>query len=497
MSDDELAYLSPDFDLNSLTIPKIRSILVSHDVSYPSSAKKGQLIQILQDEVLPKAKRLLAARARTKRTSKGIEDMPSSQEGSVVNGDDDAELMPPPPAPKTPRRRSKKPSTVTDTSEDDAAVAPSTSRRAKTPGRRKTVKASDTETDTNAETVRPSARKTRKSEVAATPSRRSLAKSEEPEAAIKKEPIASDSPFSDDNPFQSGSPDSGNRRISSDGKRKSLGVTSEKRKSSSKRRDTSSPNLTTIKQEEEDPRRSSKNRYEFPVSHLQSNDEVEPTEEFTPEEQLELVRERAAEGYSGKDLIPARRKHRKPASPVAKTLPLAVLTILLSGFGVWWRQEKLEIGYCGVGKPHWSLADTQVPQWANVLEPQCEPCPQHAYCYESLETRCENDYILKPHPYSALGLVPVPPTCEPDGEKARKVKSVADRAVEELRERRAQYECGETAEVASPEIAEEELKEELKAKRSKKMTDDEFDDLWTSAIGDIVAREEVVTEGDR
>ena len=114
-----------------------------------------------------------------------------------------------------------------------------------------------------------------------------------------------------------------------------------------------------------------------------------------------------------------------------------------------------------------------------------------------METRCEADYVLKSHPYSFYGLVPVPPTCEPDGEKARKVKAVADRAIEELRERRAQYECGELADHEKPEIAENELKEELKSKRSKKMSDEEFDELWTAAIGDVVAREEVVSEGDR
>ena len=151
MSDDELAYLSPGFDLASLTVPRLRSILVSHDISYPSSAKKPQLIQLVNDEILPKSKKILSARSRTKRTSKGITDMPSSQEGTV-NGDGDEELMPPPPVPKTPRGRKGRTTAVgpSASDEDGASAIPSTSRR--TPGRKSMAKhprASDTETDTN------------------------------------------------------------------------------------------------------------------------------------------------------------------------------------------------------------------------------------------------------------------------------------------------------------------------------------------------------------
>src|ERR1700728_2084937 len=109
MSDDELSYLQPGFDLSTLTVPRLRAILVSHDIPYPSSAKKPQLIQLLTDEVLPRSRKLLSARARTKRTSKGITDVPSSQESSTVAGDDDdGGLMPPPPPPKTPRGRKSK-----------------------------------------------------------------------------------------------------------------------------------------------------------------------------------------------------------------------------------------------------------------------------------------------------------------------------------------------------------------------------------------------------
>lgn len=89
----------------------------------------------------------------------------------------------------------------------------------------------------------------------------------------------------------------------------------------------------------------------------------------------------------------------------------------------------------------------------------------------------------------------MPPTCEPDGEKVRRIKAVADRAVEELRERRAKFECGGKEEggevVKTVEIGEEELKRRVGEKRRKGMGQAEFEELWAGAIGEIMGREEV------
>ena len=146
MSDDELSYLQPGFDLSTLTVPRLRAILVSHDIPYPSSAKKPQLIQLLTDEVLPRSRKLLSARARTKRTSKGITDVPSSQESSTIAGDDDdGGLMPPPPPPKTPRGRKSKATLAAEAeaaaaaAEDEPPASTVTARDARTPGGRKST----------------------------------------------------------------------------------------------------------------------------------------------------------------------------------------------------------------------------------------------------------------------------------------------------------------------------------------------------------------------
>jgi hypothetical protein len=249
-------------------------------------------------------------------------------------------------------------------------------------------------------------------------------------------------------------------------------------------------------------------RFQTPESPV----EVEAGEEFTPQEQLELAAEEAVDGRTA--VMPA-SKSRQPRKTSKKTPVSMLLVTILGVYAGWYRQEKIAVGYCGVGQAVSSIpSEIEIPEWAqsilpaqisvpqsfiDTLEPVCEPCPLHAYCYSDFSVRCEDDYIRKPHPFALGDAIPLPPTCEPDGEKVRRVQAVADRAIEELRERTAKYECREPLDdegtiVDTPAMDELELKQIISKKRSRKMSNEEFEDLWGSAIGDVKQREEVKVE---
>ena len=507
---DDLAYLQPGFDLNSLTVPRLRSILVSHDVPYPASAKKATLIAILEDEIIPQAQKILRERERVRRTSMGIT---NANANNTVNDEEDEHervrdrLSTIPTTPSTTRgtrgrsRQSTRASTVTSMSEvDDVQPPPSTtrSRRSMRTPASKHPRDEPTPSIERYASATP-AGKARKSELHPTPhAAAAMHRAETPmstDFTPKRETRAS-SVFTDDNPFQSGSPmvDEATPRAF---RRKSTRYSTEDRR----RRMTSES--VQVKQEDgfDVPTQST---FEVPVSKLRrmksetpeeieeesEEESSEPGEEFTPEEQLALDGEVMASKHR-RAII-----RRDPNAQSGYGAWIVILT-LFGAFAAWWRQEKIEIGYCGVGKARWSLENTNVPEWANAIEPQCEPCPQHAVCYPNFEEKCDVDYIRKAHPLELWGLVPVPPTCEPDGEKARKVKVVADKAVEELRERRAHYECGDPengdGQTTSPEMTLEELKEQVSRLRRKGMSDEEFEELWRGALGEISSREEVVT----
>lgn len=517
-------YLQEGFDPRSVTVPRLRSILVTHNIEYPATAKKTQLVDLVEEHVLPQVPKMRAQRARAKRSSMGIVNAGSAED----NGWDDHELRPTPvskprrsasprkasakvkreeeeqaqtPVKSQPKRSSRTASrSVSRQSshyeEDEAPQyeAPRSSRRSQ-PARSATPKIKD---EPEVEDDTPISSHYTATPVAATPYAPtpyySALKSAAPPSAVSAAPYEEEeeSVFSDDNPFQRGSP-----AIKTPSRRRpGFEEILRSEKPGTRRRQDEFIEPLSIERPSTTARSqalsSSKLRHRTPDWSMDAG------EEFTPDAQLELE-EAARRGET--EIVP--RRQSKPARKSNLRTPLFVLFISLLGvYLAWYRQEKVAVGYCGLGRPATEIIppDVPVPDFiVPFVEPSCEPCPLHAYCYEDFSVRCHSDFVLKPHPLSFGGLIPLPPTCEPDGEKARRVQAVADKAIEELRERRAKYECGELvdesgAQISSPAIAEEELKSTVSRKRNKRLNSDEFEDLWVAAIGEITTREEVIVE---
>lgn len=498
MSDSEVDYLQPGFDPASVTIPRLRSILITHGVDYPGNAKKAKLVEVFNENITPQAKKILDRRARAKRSSMGITNIDNSVGYSVANSD-----MPPPSTSKPRGRPKKNPGSAASSfkaeSEEPEQISNPLSLSPRKRSQRSTSRQlgySDTDTDSHYESRRSPRKSSRRYEMTPQPEVQQPQESEE-------DP---DNVFSTDNPFQSGSSPLPEETPSNRRKTSTFDTPAAYRPSSAVSRRRTEEFKTPATE-----RSGYTKSVEVPLSALsrpktpKSPEPVfEASEEFTPEEQLALAQEDAARAQTA--VVPHRQNKRSGGVGT----PISVLLLaLLAAYGAWFRQEKVAVGYCGVGRPAQQIIPRHVnfqefefetPEWAiKLTEPECDPCPAHAYCYADNSVRCEDDYILKPHPLSAGGLVPLPPTCEPDGEKVRRVKAVADKAVEELRERRAKFECGELVDEngqtpETPAIAVEELKETVSEQRSKKLSKKEFDDLWSAALGEIETREEIEVE---
>lgn len=496
----EYWYLDDGVEPTKITVPELRSILLKHGVHYPASAKKPALVDLFTVNVLPQAATIQRQAARTVRSTRGIVDVPSSASTTTTDDADDDTLIPPPSAARQTSRRRTRATTAEQQEEDEHARTPAPARtparRAKTPSRTVPNKhARDADADPDGQ---PAHQRTRKSLVP-------QVKDPTPDPEAWHRPTA-DSPFTQENPFQSGSsppnPDSHAR----DRRRKTLGFEhKERRKSDANRRRTFQPHAS---QQDNGVLVPTRDTFEMPVARVKKQDTAvvampdsgDEGEEYTPEEQLELVRERAKNGEV--DILPPRR--RRDPSKTASTVQAFLLTFFATAFAVLggvWREEKFAIGFCNTGSVvPTAIAGVEIPEFATGLLPQCEPCPPHAYCYPKLQVECEKDFIKKPHPLSFGGFLPLPPTCEPDTEKTRKVTQVADHAVQMLRQRRAQYECGEEDAkgnvVQSPEVSVSDLKEGLLARKGKSLSNAEFEDLFSKALGEIPGRQEVVEQSD-
>ncbi|KAI0460231.1 Man1-Src1p-C-terminal domain-containing protein [Xylaria acuta] len=514
MSDPEsLDYLQPGFDPKSLTIPRLRSILVAHNVAYPSSAKKAQLVDIFNEQVVPQSKKILDARARAKRTSKGIFDAESvSSSSNPFDGHED--LAPPPPQPVSTRRsRSPRKASARVKSEEPDLDPPMPPPIPSSPSKRASRYASRQISDTETGSEQDLGAVLKRTRPNATPK----LKTEESDGLFRR----TSDVFTSDNPFQSGSSPAVAEQTPSNRRRTtSHNASRSTSKGAHRRTDDHSFSfdeepvtyngldmLTPTIARRKTPEARYEPRYETPEPPP-----VEAGEEFTLQEQLELAAEEAVDGQNAV-MRAGRGRHSRKTN---KRTPISMFLITILGvYAGWYRQEKIAVGYCGAGQTVSSIpSEIEVPEWAqsilpaeisvpqsiiDKLEPDCEPCPAHAYCYGDFTVRCEQDYILKPHPFALGGVVPLPPTCEPDGEKVRRVQAVADKAIEELRERTAKYECREPIDeegtlVDTPAMEELELKQIINKKKSRKMSNQEFEDLWGSAIGDIKQREEVQVE---
>ncbi|EFX01137.1 sister chromatid separation protein [Grosmannia clavigera kw1407] len=569
MSDSEsVDYLQPGFDPMTLTNPRLRSILVTYNVPYASNAKKPDLVELFNSHVATQASKILARRARAKRSSMGIIDATQGgQSHSTADGFDD-----PPPTERKRRtgraathspvkREAMTPRHLDSGHDEDEEDANYRRQRRTSPRKRQSRSTSYQPAAATRTLLRPqsSSRQTRartpqikleptEEEQPVLPARlepvpvlswtpqpaRSIARSHHVAQSSTDEEV----PFTNDNPFQSGSSPLAAASAAAAGRtpRRRTAVSPEKRSSTG----TTMPDSAYARRRTADAAFSASASSSFtlvnPTSPAPESDEdddddaLEPGEEFTPEAQLELAQEEAAlrernaangRRVGRKNRADAATSSRRRSVRSALVTPLWVLLLTLLGtYGAWYRQEKMAVGYCGLGRSVVPLLTEQIdwlmdrlpepmretvamvempPRLSVLVEPQCELCPAHAFCYSDFSVRCESGYLLKPHPLSLGGLVPLPPTCEPDGERARRVKAVADKAVEELRNRRARWECGDLVDddgisAASPAMDVPVLKRVIADKRSKKMSKDEFDDLWTAAIGEIETREEVEIE---
>ncbi|KAJ3579724.1 hypothetical protein NPX13_g839 [Xylaria arbuscula] len=511
MSDSEnIDYLQPGFDPKSLTIPRLRSILVAHNVHYSSNAKKGQLVEIFNEQIVPQSSKILNARARAKRSSKGIFDVESTSSSNPF--DDHQDLAPPAPRPFSTRRsRSPRKASARIKSEEPDLEPPMPPPAPSSPSKRASRVASRQLVDPEPAADYDGNVTLGKTSWAATPK----LKTEESDGLFRR----TSDVFTSDNPFQSGSSPAAPEQTPSN-RRRTTSHQLPPSTSKGARRRTDEYDMPHVDYEPapsygglEAPRqRSSRRKTPEPSYRTPEPPTVEAGEEFTPQEQLELA---AEERVNGQNAVVRRSQGNQTKTTNKKTPALMFLTTMLALYAGWYRQEKIAVGYCGVGQTVGSIPSAiEVPEWAqsvlpaevpvpqfviDKLEPECEPCPTHAYCYDDFTVRCEQDYILKPHPFALGGAVPLPPTCEPDGEKVRRVQAVADKAVEELRERTAKYECREPIDeegtlVDTPIMEELELKQIINKKKSRKMSNQEFEDLWGSAIGEIKQREEVQVE---
>ncbi|CAO1614891.1 unnamed protein product [Jaminaea pallidilutea] len=219
-----------------------------------------------------------------------------------------------------------------------------------------------------------------------------------------------------------------------------------------------------------------------------------------------------------------------------------VITAVLVSWWVWYVQDSKSVGYCDGMDSHSLNSNlrqrilaatlrkanddhTLVDLLPTSLAPHCVPCPSHAVCSAGSLTSCESDeYVLRPSIFARVPLVrSVVPLnwqashCKTDSRRLEMIDELSDEIWRRVSLHAGHVLCGSqkpdakivTRGASADErggVLEQPLYEELKALRDpESVSEDYFDHLWTSALreldeahpGDAVWQSRSLGDGDR
>jgi hypothetical protein len=81
---DEGAYLEPGFKPASLLVPHLRAVLQNHDVPYPATASKAQLINLFNEHIAPNAEKFKKARRVNAAIPSDASDIMDGETGAYI-----------------------------------------------------------------------------------------------------------------------------------------------------------------------------------------------------------------------------------------------------------------------------------------------------------------------------------------------------------------------------------------------------------------------------
>lgn len=187
----------------------------------------------------------------------------------------------------------------------------------------------------------------------------------------------------------------------------------------------------------------------------------------------------------------------KTLAKVLQSVFLFALIMVPIIYGLWYREQRVLVGYCGHEIQPKQLFAYESPVLNNLesfLEtqrPSCIPCPDHAICYPYLKIKCKPEYSLRRNKLGLYGLIPLSDTCVKDSKREKLVAEVVKKSLEFLRTKNAQHSCGECEDDLKSGMTEEELYQIFYESRAPWINDEEFDSLWAQAVADLVQEPEI------
>lgn len=179
-----------------------------------------------------------------------------------------------------------------------------------------------------------------------------------------------------------------------------------------------------------------------------------------------------------------------------KLVVFIMLCVLVVG-GLWYREQRILIGYCGseIDVPTFPYTENihlqQLDDFLQNYKPQCLKCPEHAICLPKLTIKCKEDYIVNQPWYKFYNVFPFPDYCVKDHEKENAISEVVAKSLDLLRTRNAAVKCGDGDDLEVG-ISDDELYEFFYNSKKPSISDEEFDNIWSKVLEDLEKEPEII-----
>ncbi|CAI4038310.1 hypothetical protein SMKI_04G6530 [Saccharomyces mikatae IFO 1815] len=179
-------------------------------------------------------------------------------------------------------------------------------------------------------------------------------------------------------------------------------------------------------------------------------------------------------------------------------IALYLLIVLPLLFGLWYREQRIRIGYCGHEKSMKSLALSAFPQTERVDEflkyyrPDCLQCPKHGKCSSFMNVECESGYELRSSILETYGIFPFPKYCAKDESKEKEVDELVWKVSELLRKKNARIDCGEGKNLFESGETGTKLYDIFSHSRPSWENQREFNEHWKNVLEILKSKEEIV-----
>ncbi|KAG7660830.1 uncharacterized protein J8A68_005647 [[Candida] subhashii] len=174
-----------------------------------------------------------------------------------------------------------------------------------------------------------------------------------------------------------------------------------------------------------------------------------------------------------------------------------ILVVSVGFLGYWYHEQQYLVGYCGQEIYERTFPDTDSYIIASLGEyldshcrPRCIPCPPHARCFPRLELGCYEDFI-EYKPWNGF-LFPGNKKCVPDSKKAEKLEIMIDVALDLLRSKNSQINCGKGESIEESGIGVDELHDLLLSMKAPYITLEEFEELWARSVIELEKEPDII-----